>query len=313
MFVSIRLKVINFFKRNKKLIFTVLLLWVIIVIANNFLKTTSFEEFNRTTYSEHESVLGSSEKVPDKLIEPINQVIDTYFNYCNNKNYEEAYAMVSDECKKIYFQTLDDYKEYIDIVFDANKIYYLQNFSNYDGYYIYRMRIIEDLMATGLTGKDELYFYEEKIVLKEDNGKISLSLRQFIANQNIGDIYEDDYIKIWIESKDVFYENEIYNLKIKNKTTNTVVIADGLENKEVFLRVGSQDRTPNNNNLRIVIPAEETKEFFVDFTKFFDETNIIKGIYFNNVRILKQYSGIEQFKEAELENAERLYSIEIPF
>ena len=87
--------------------------------------------------------MGTGEKVPEKLKEPINTTIDTYFNYCNNKQYNEAYAMVSDECKEVYFPKIEAFKEYIDIVFNEKKIYYLQNFSNYNGMYIYRMRIME--------------------------------------------------------------------------------------------------------------------------------------------------------------------------
>ena len=228
--------------------------------------------------------------------------------------YDDAYKMISDECKAVYFPTLDAFKQYTDMVFDENKIYYLQNFSNYKGKYIYRMRIMEDLMATGLTGKDELYFYEEKIVLEEtEDGKIALSVRQFIDNETLEEIYEDDYVKIWVESKNVFYEEEYYHVKIKNKTSNTVVLADTQESKEVLLKVGSENRESNNSNLNVVIYPEETKEFTLNFTKFFDESGKSIGLIFNAVRILPQYSGFTDLKDYELSLAEKLYSIEIPF
>ena len=313
MFTGIRLKLRNFIKRNRKIIIIVLLLWLLVMVINQFLKNYSFQDFERTTYNEHQAIMDTGETVPQRLEQPINETIDTYFNYCNNKQYEEAYQMVSDDCKRIYFPTLEDFKKYVDIVFDENKIYYLQNFSNYNGTYIYRMRIMEDLMATGLTNKDNLYFYEEKIALKEEDDKISLSLRQYITSENIEEIYEDDYVKITIKSKDVFYEQEIYNIEVKNKTSKTVVLADTQESNEIILQVGSEMRGTDVDNLYVVIYPEETQEYSLAFTKFYDEENLPAGLIFNAVRILNQYSGFEELKDYELNTAEALYSIEIPF
>ena len=313
MFTGIRLKLRNFIKRNRKIIIIVLLLWLLVMVINQFLKNYSFQDFERTTYNEHQAIMDTGETVPQRLEQPINETIDTYFNYCNNKQYEEAYQMVSDDCKRIYFPTLEDFKEYVDIVFDENKIYYLQNFSNYNGTYIYRMRIMEDLMATGLTNKDNLYFYEEKIALKEEDDKISLSLRQYITSEDIEEIYEDDYVKITVKSKDVFYEQEIYNIEVKNKTSKTVVLADTQESNEIILQVGSEMRGTDVDNLYVVIYPEETQEYSLAFTKFYDEENLPAGLIFNAVRILNQYSGFEELKDYELNTAEALYSIEIPF
>ena len=313
MFTGFRLKVRNFFKKNRRIIIFLVVIWLLVMVVNQILKRYSFEDFERTTYNEHQAIMDTGETVPEKLKQPINETIDTYFNYCNNKQYEEAYNMVLEECKRIYFPTLEDFKKYIDIVFDENKVYYLQNFSNYNDTYIYRMRIMEDLMATGLTNKDDLYFYEEKIALKENDGKISLSLRQYITSENIEEIYEDEFVKINVKSKDVFYEQEIYTVEIKNKTSNIIVMADSQENNEIILQVGTESRTTDNDNLYVVVHPNETQTFSLNFTKFYDEEKSSVGLIFNAVRILPQYSGFEELKDYELSIAKKLYSIEIPF
>lgn len=314
MFTGLRLKIRDFFRRNKKIIVFALLLWLIVMFINNFFKNNTYQEFERTTYKEHEAVMNTGVKVPEPLQKTINETIDKYFNYCNNKQYEEAFAMISDECKAIYFPTLLDFKKYINTIFDENKIYYLQNFSNYKGKYIYRMRIMEDLMATGLTGSEFLYFYEEKIVMEEEkDGKVSLSVRQFIDSELLEEVYEDEYVKMWIDKKDVFYEEEIYHIKVKNKTLNTVVLADTQEKNEVLLQVGSENRNVGSDNLNIVVYPEETKEYTLNFTKFFDEEYLSRALVFNAVRVLPTYSGFTDLHEAEIKNATKLYSIEIPF
>ena len=251
MFTGFRLKVRNFFKKYAKVIIFLLIIWLIIIFVNTFLSNNTFKDFERTTYNEHEAILDSSTKVPEKLRQPINETVDTYFNYCNNKQYEEAYSMISDDCKKVYFPTIDRFKEYVDLVFNEKKIYYLQNYSNY---------------------KD-----------------------------------------IWVEQCNVFYEQENYKIKIKNKTSNTVVLADTQEKNEVLLQVGTENREANNDNLNIVIYPDETKEYTLKFTKFFDDESKTKGLLFNAVRILPKYSGFAELKEYELSTAEKLYSITIPF
>lgn len=314
MFTSLRLNIRHFFIRNRRKIFIVLLVWLIIMIANAFLKTYTPEIQLNTVYQPHSSIMDSAQTVPSNLQEPIEQLIDTYFNYCNTKQYEQAYAMISDNCKSIYYPTIENFKTYVDTVFDEDKIYYIQNFSNYDDVYIYRVRILENILKTGLTGKQDLAYYEEKISIQEDEqGNLKLSTRQYIKSENLDDVYEDDYMKIWLEKKDVYYEQEVYTMKIKNKTDNIVVIADGTEEYEVFLQVGTQKREATNDNNYIVLQPGETGSYQLKFAKFYDEDNKTYGMAFNAVRVLKSYTGLSITKQQELNNAVKLYSIELPF
>lgn len=308
-----RLKIGRFFRNHKKTILIILIIWIVVLAINAFLKNYKPEDSLDATYKPHQSIIGSEQKVPQKMQEPINELIDTYFNYCQNKEYENAYNMLTDACKQVYFNTLDTFKEYVDVVFNEEKTYYIQNYSNYGDYYIYQVKIFENLMKTGLTGKDEVSFYEEKISIHEEDGTLKLGIRQYIKTDVMDDIYEDDYLKIWIEKRDVFYEQETYTVKIKNKSEYIAVLADGYENYEALLIVGSTTRDTSSDNLSMVIQPGETETYNINFVKFYDETYLSTGMIFNTVRILKTYTGLEISRDYELKNAERLYSIQIPF
>ncbi len=128
--------------------------------------------------------------------------------------------MVSDECKEVYFPKIEAFKEYIDIVFNEKKIYYLQNFSNYNGMYIYRMRIMERLDGNRANRKRRLVFLWRKnsFKKKKKDGKISLSLRQFITTEELDEIYEDAYVKIWIETKRcILWRRNVSYIRVKIK------------------------------------------------------------------------------------------------
>ena len=314
MFTSFRLRLRNFINKNKRIILLILIIWLLILIANSALKNIPEEVKVETSYEKHESIMGTGDEVPDELQNPIADCVDTYFKYCNSKQYEAAYNMLSDECKSAYFETLDVFQEYIDIVFNEEKVYYIQNYSNQNGYYIYRMRIMQDLLKTGLTGEDDISYYEEKIVVQQkEDGTLKLGIREFIATENLDDIYEDDYLKIWIEKRDIFYEQELYTIKIKNKSEYIAVLADGTENYEILLKVGTQNREALNDRLYLVIQPGQTSDYTLSFSKFFDEANTTNSLIFNAVRILKTYTGLTLSREAEMAEAEKLYSISIPF
>lgn len=308
-----RLKIGRFFRKNLRIIIFILIIWLLIVVINNLLKGYVPEKTLNVTYNPHESVLNSEEKVPNRLVEPINNLVDEYFNYCQNKEYEKAYNMLLDGCKQKYFRTILEFKDYVDMIFNGEKIYYIQNYSNYKNNYIYQIRIFENIMRTGLTGVNDISFYEEKISICEVNGELKLGIRQYISTETMDNIYEDDYLKIWVEKKDTLYEQESYQIRIRNKSNFIAVLADNSEEMEAMLVVGSAKRESLNSNISIVMQPGETILVNLDFTKFYDETYLSNGIIFNAVRILKTYSGLSFSRQYELENAERLYSIQIPF
>ena len=312
MFTDIRLRIRHFFKKNSKIILVVLIIWLLLLIANIFLKNQEPEIERKTTYEPHTPIMDSIQKVPEKLKQPINELIETYFNYCNSKQYENAYHMLSQTCKDEYFPSIEIFKQYVDIVFNEDKIYYIQDFSNKDNVYIYRMRILEDIMKTGLTGKKDLSYYEEKVIIEEKDGQLFLSIREHITTDELDGVYEDDYIKIWLEEKAVGYETEKYTIKIKNKTSNYAVLVDGTEESEALLKVGIENRKQLDDNLTIVLLPEKTETYELTFTKFYDEADIADTLIFGAVRILKNYTGLSITREEEMKNAVKLYSIQIP-
>ena len=199
---------------------------------------------------------------------------------------------------------------YIDSIFNEKKIYNIQNFSNKDGTYIYTVTFLNDIMASGLTN-ETLETYEETVVII-DNGTddLKLSIKGYIKNENIDRMYEDEYIKINVTDLKVEYEYLTYKLTIRNKTENIVVLEDFSTTDEIYLDTdyGKRKRTDFLLDPIVIYPGE-TKYYDFNFTKFFDEKAVINGLVFANVRILKSYSGNEDTRQSELDNAVSTYSI----
>lgn len=304
------IKLKNFWRKNKTKIIIALLIWLVIVIINYILKNINVEVTPKTTYEPHTAIMDDS-KVPEKLQNPIEELISKYINYCNNKEYENAYNMLSYDCKTQLYPNIEDFKTYIDNVFDEKKAYYIQDYSNEKDTYIYSVCIFEDMLATGLTGS-EVEYYEEKFVIKNNNGVLELSIREYIGKQDVQNVYEDEYMKISIENMVQTYENQVYTVKITNRCVHPIVLANGSEAKEILLGLKNESR--NVKDLPrggIVIYENQTKTYELKFTKFYDENETAEKLIFNAVRVLNSYSGREELRQKELDNAVKLYSIEI--
>ena len=112
------LKMRDFWRKNKPKIIIALLIWLVIIVINYILKNFKQEELPKTTYEPHIAIMDNSE-VPEKLQDPIENLIDKYINYCNNKEYENAYTMISSNCRNALYPDIESFKKYIDSIFNT--------------------------------------------------------------------------------------------------------------------------------------------------------------------------------------------------
>lgn len=307
--LNIRLKVRDFFKKHKKLIIIIIIIIAVIYSINYAMKNNEIEIVSKTTNEAKNQVMDTTDKVPQEYEEPINELIDNYFNYCNNKEYENAYNLLSDNFKNKYFKNIDKFKTYINSIFKTKKIYNIQNYSNVDDTYIYTVRIMEDLLATGSNG--DYRYAEDKFVVKEENGTLKLALNGYCGMENLNIISEDDYMKIKIVKKDMKYDSETYTIEFKNKTSNYIVLANGTEQGEIALKITNDVRVADMTDSNLIILPNDTYTAQITFDKYFDDGKESNNLIFNAIRILPEYSGDETKLQSEMKKAVKLYSLNI--
>ena len=268
---DLKLKIMRFFRKHKKTIGIALFIWVLIIVVNYFLIFYKFPLEIKTTYKPNVPVMGG-DSVPKALYDPIEELINEYITYCNNKDYESAYNMLSYSCKDELYPTIEKFSEYVNRIFSTKKIYNIQNYSNEKNLYIYRVRILDDILATGMTGKEKLDYYEEKFVIKKVGDNLELAIGEFVSNDTVDQVYEDEYMKISILDKNVLYDKEIYTVKIMSRSEFVTVLADFTNEYEIVLDLENDKRNFSyKDSTPIVIMPYETKEFKFEFVKYFDE------------------------------------------
>ena len=301
----------NFGKKNWKIIIIIAVIWIAIIIFNNYLKNKPEEIVAINTYNPDEPVIDTRESIPNNQKEEVNTLIDSFFNYCNNKQYQNAYNMLTSDCQKyMYSDSLDDFIEYVDSIYTTSKIYNIQNYSNVDNVYIYNITILDDIMSTGTTGGYQTY--TEKIAIIDEDGSLKISNQGYIGKKTFNNLFaEDNYLKIKILNKNMSYKREEYEVEITNKTDGYILIGNGQTANEITLNLGDQSRPAldivNNN---IILSPGSSRTYYLLFDKFYDDGKEPKEMNFNLIRL---YGNDEEVaKEGLTSNANVSYSMNIP-
>ena len=311
-FIDTRLKIRRFIKKNRKKVIFVVITVAIIIAINYILKNMPEEEIPKTTYEPNVAVMDESE-VPKKWHSEIENRIKTFVDYCNNKEYQKAYDMISDDCKDAIYPVIGDFKEYVDKRFQVKRIYSIQNFSNISKQYIYDVNFMSDFMATGSTGTNYGYV-QEKFVFTEDDNSLKFAIGGFVRTNILDAFVEDENLKIVTKKKNVYYDHETYTVDITNKTDYPIVLGNGTGEDEIAISVNEQLREETNiNAVNVVLQPNESRTFTFVFEKYCDDGYAPQAMYFTDVRVLKSHSGTEETRQQELDNAVRRYSLILNF
>lgn len=313
-YTDFRIGVRRFFKRNKNKILIIVIAWTIVIIINNILRNYEPPAELRLTYQPHTTVMEYSKKVPKDLQEPIEKYIDEYIQYLNKAEYDKAYNMIEEDCKKNMFPTLYSYKQYVNKIFDQYKRYSIQAYSVFDGMYIYQVKIFNDFLASGLTNEEYTYFEEKFVIRENEDGSIRLSVGNYITTEKIQSIVDEDDIKIDIKQRVMQYDREIYTVKITNKSEYILVAADNNEHHEIAIGLGNAEtRTREDVNNHVILKPGESKEYEFTFFKYYDDNSTTNKMIFSAIRFLEEYSGNPENAQKEIENAVNKYSLTVEF
>lgn len=310
---KILLKLRELWKKYWRYIIVGIIVWIIVILINNYLKTKPKEIVTKNTYNPDKPVIEYGGNIDKSDVEIVNNTIDEYFNYCNNKEYQKAFEMLTQNCKNyLYNNDIKQFMEYVDDIYNSKKIYNVQNYSNVGNVYIYEIRILDDVISSGTTGGYQTY--KEKMALIKDGNEFKITNQGYMDKKEYDNIYgEDEFLKIKVLYKNMSYEKEEYNVQIQNKSDKYIIIANGLAQNEVTLNLGDQSREAldliNNN---IILSPGESIECYLLFDKFFDDQKEPKELNFNYIRIIDNNITKDEINNIEPQDANKIYSMNIP-
>jgi hypothetical protein len=171
----------------------------------------------------------TGESISEEEIKDTQNVLDEFFDYCNNNKLEEAYNMLTDECKELIYPTLQIFEDnYYKNIFNGNsKSYSFENW-NKDTYLV---TIQEDALALGKlpSESDKKIDYVTLVDQK-------LNISSYIGRTKINKETISDGIKFVVNSKDTYMDYESYNISVTNNTGKTVCLGEISSSKNICIQ-----------------------------------------------------------------------------
>ncbi len=286
---------IRYWNQNRfKIIITLIIvvfIWLLIYIINSILANVPQESINTNVTIQDsskptESVI-TGEEMPEETVNENTNLIQKFVSLCNQKNYNEAYNLLSTYCKEEVFPTIDDFKrDYVDKIFTSNKTYTLELWFDTNTVCTYRIIYIEDNILS--SGKiDTMNNKEDYITVVKENNEKKLNLNGFITKGEIGNTSIQNNIEITVNNKLTYRSYEQYNITIKNNTNSTIRISDGQDGNEICLIDSNEveyDSAINEISISdLIIEPDTTKNLSIKFYKIYNLYRTINKIRFKNI------------------------------
>jgi len=125
-FTELRLKIRHFLRKYKRVIFVIFIIWAIIFFINLMLKNKKVEPQATTTYKPHVSVIDSNASTPVNVQKTIEELIEEYVEICNDGNYQKAFNMLSEPCRKYAFDnSVEKFIKHVLVKMPVSKKYFI--------------------------------------------------------------------------------------------------------------------------------------------------------------------------------------------
>lgn len=215
-------------------------------------------------------------------------IVNKFLDFCNAGKIEEAYNLISDECKRLNYPTIEDFnRKYYSYVFDERRDYNLQAWISTSDYTVYRVKYTNDMMSTGKYNKSDIY--EDYITLNKKSDGEEISVGKLITVETCEFKTDIDGLEVMEVKRYICVSSEEYEIKIKNNYDTTVLL-DNLEKfQSIYLDSGAKFGAELNNKFvgELKINPGEIKTVKLKFLKSYSAGPKSESIKFSN--FIKDY------------------------
>ena len=317
-------KIAEWYINNKTKVLTAIFIIVVIILVSiivNFLNTLQLNEAQTNTETnvnvqENNSPIGnftdiyvednesvvtgenmSSSQVT--IIDTINQFVQL----CNERNVNEAYNMLSDECKEEVYPSLDSFSNnYYNAIFNGqNKNTSVENWVNN----IYKVTFENDALSTGVY-TEEGTIQDYITVTRNENNELRLNINNYIGRQEINKKHTDtSNVTITVLRSDTYMDYETYTYSITNNTNDTILLDDKGSTDNMYI----EDENGNQytayihelSESQLTITPGETKEVTIKYYSRYGSTKNITQVVFNKIILNYNEVAVRQTTRIEIE------------
>lgn len=290
---------IRYWNKNRKNILIAILIVVFAIIITKIINhifskqlVEGPEKVNTTVGASNlptQSVI-TGEVLPYETTNSNTNIIKQFVDLCNSNNYQEAYNLLSSDCKSELFSTLDEFKvNYFDKIFDTEKTYELELWYSKSGNYTYRILYYENnILSTGkIDTSNNIQDYITITIDNMENLERKINISGFISKDIINKNTVLSDLEIIVNNKSTFYSYERYNITIKNNTNQTIILSKEANGQDICLVDENEveyDSILNEIPLTdLQVDPNSTKTINIKFNNLYGESRKIEQILFKNI------------------------------
>lgn len=223
----------------------------------------------------------SSSYIKEQYRKTAQNLINQFAQYCNQNQIEEAYNMLTNDCKQVLYPTINDFRQnYVNQVFGEKRTAKVEQSMYEDG--IYKVTYLADVLANGgNTGNNVLQDYI-RITKQEKEDK--LSINKFLYQEIFNKTVDSNSIYMKLVQKQAYTEYEIYQIQITNQTNQTILVS---KEQRVYMIDEKQVQYPSNMDEQaiqnLIIRPQETTILNIKFSKMYNEERKVNAIEFLDI------------------------------
>ncbi len=302
-------RLVRFYNQNRKtinrIILVIVFLFLILKVLNSFVKNKNKSDFitdnsNNITISNavtsDKSVVTGKELNKNQITEI--DVIEKFYKYCNSKEAENAYNLLSTDCKTELFPSIDEFKTsfFSPIFGNSEKLYTIENWVGS----IYKIRISENILETGKEAKKAISDY---VTVVKENNEYRLNIYDFIRKKTINKQKKFDDVEIKILNEYKYMDFNIFEIEITNNGTKPILLDDLNEIDNTYISDTNRQKykmyTHEVTSEQLTIKPNSTTRIKLKFYCKYISTREIESITFNNV--ILNYKNDEKNTQYKIE------------
>lgn len=221
---------------NRYVIFVLIIAIILFLTVKQLLNESAKEKFSQKENQIQNTTIGSLQESREEkpIISNVEvnkqqqqnniKVIEEFIDFCNRKEIQKAYDLLTDACKEERFKSnIQLFKtNYVDKIFVGKKTCTVQNWINtYRN--TYKIKIIDDMLSTGKISSSENTI-EDYYTISTIGNETKLNIDGYIGRQELNKEINSNGIVVRILKRNIYKEYESYDITIENQTANTILL-----------------------------------------------------------------------------------------
>lgn len=212
------------------------------------------------------------------------KVLDNFIQFCNEQKVEEAYNLLTNECKEEMYPNIESFTNnyYNNIFGGKKKNVSIENWIDDT----YKVKIMEDSLSTGVYDTENVI--QDYITIKDTEDDVyKLNINNYIGAITLSEIKEDKNIKVEVLKKDIYMDYITYDFKITNNTKNQILMDDLTNLESMYITDNKGIKyyayTHELTQEELLIKPGEERELTIKYYCKYISTKQIKEIEFSKI------------------------------